>query len=151
MGENKTEPWVQRTEYEIPQIVAPEGGWKKGSLADYFGLPTKVGGIKVSALPARAYCAIYNEFFRDENLKTPCYIHMGEADLQGKNKGNNYDYVTDTECMAAPLKAARYHDLFSSCTIEPQKGPTVNVPLGTMAPVVGAETKRGPRKISCEE
>lgn len=144
MGENKTEPWIQRTEYEIPQIVAPEGGFQKGSLADYFGVPTKVGGIKFSALPARAYCLIWNEFFRDENLKTPCYIHMGEADLNGKNKGNNYDYVTDTECMAAPLKAARYHDLFSSCTIEPQKGPSVTVPLGETAPVIAGNSITSP-------
>lgn len=143
MGENKTEPWIQRTEYEIPQIVSPEGGFKEGSLADYFGIPTKVAGKKFSALPARAYCLIWNEFFRDENLKTPCYIHMGEADITGKNKGNDYDYVTDTECMAAPLKAARYHDLFSSCTIEPQKGPTVTIPLGENAPIIYGETAHG--------
>ena len=37
-----------------PFIEAPEGGFKIGSLADYFGLPTGVANIQVSALPFRA-------------------------------------------------------------------------------------------------
>ena len=41
MGENDTAPWTQTNEYTIPQIVAPETGWKKGSLADYFGFPDR--------------------------------------------------------------------------------------------------------------
>lgn len=29
MGENETAPWIQTNEYEIPQVIAPENGWKK--------------------------------------------------------------------------------------------------------------------------
>lgn len=140
MGENKTEPWAQTTEYEIPQIIAPENGWTKGSLADYMGYPTKIGGYKASALPFRAYALIYNTWFRDQNLKNPCYISMGDADIQGKDiTAQNVDYVTDVEKGAIPCKAAKYHDYFTSCLPEAQKGPAVNVPLGQSAPIIGTD------------
>lgn len=138
MGENKTEPWVQKTEYEIPQIIAPEGGWTKGSLADMMGYPTKVGGYKASALPFRAYALIWNEWFRDQNLKNPCYISMGETDLNGKDiLEENIDYVTDTEKGATMCKVAKYHDYFTSALPEAQKGPAVRLPLGETAPIIG--------------
>lgn len=142
MGENDTAPWAQSNNYEVPQITCPSGGWDKGSLADYFGLPTKVygNGWKCNALPFRAYCKIWNDWFRDENLKTPVYISTGDSDTTGKNKGQNYDPVTDSECGAAPLKAAKLHDLFTSALPQAQKGPTVNVPLGSSAPVYAKPT-----------
>lgn len=137
MGENDTAPWVMPQNYEVPQITCPSGGWAKGSLADYFGLPTGVegDGWKVSALPFRCYCAIWNSWFRDENLKTPVYISHGDSDTTGKNKGNGYDPVTDSECGAAPLKAAKLHDYFTSSLPSSQRGPSVEIPLGTLAPV----------------
>lgn len=149
MGENKTEPWYQPIEYEIPQITPPSGGWTKGSLADYMGYPTKVDGYKASALPFRAYAAIWNSWFRDENLKNPCYISMGDSDVQGVDiLDPNLDYVTDIEKGACPAKAAKYHDYFTSCLLQPQKGPAVNLPLGDSAPVrwtgVGSTTSTYP-------
>lgn len=140
MGENDTAPWAQSNNYEVPQITCPSGGWDKGTLADYFGLPTKVigNGWKCNALPFRAYCKIWNDWYRDENLKTPVYISTGDSDTTGKNKGVNYDPVTDSECGAAPLKAAKLHDLFTSALPQAQKGPSVSVPLGDSAPVIGS-------------
>lgn len=141
MGENDTAPWAQSTNYEIPQITAPSGGWAKGSLADHFGLPTKIygDGWSCNALPFRAYCKIYNDWWLDENLKTPVYITTGDSTTTGKNKGNSYDPVTDTECGAAPLKAAKLHDLFTSALPQAQKGPSVSVPLGKSAPIIGGD------------
>lgn len=142
MGENDTAPWVQTQNYEVPQITCPSGGWDKGSLADYFGLPTSVygSGWKCSALPFRSYCAIYNDWFRDENLVTPVYISTGDSDTTGKNySSSTYDPVTDTECGAKPLKAAKYHDYFTSALPDSQKGVSVQIPLGNSAPVYGAE------------
>ena len=138
MGENDTAPWAQTVEYEVPQVEAPTGGWHKGSLADYFGIPTEIDGFKISALPGRCYCKVYNDWFRDENLKNPLYMSMGDADTTGKDKtteGSNYDPVTDTECLAAPVKAAKFHDYFTSCLPNSQKGAAVKVPLGENAPV----------------
>ena len=142
MGENDTAPWAQTTNYEIPQITCPSGGWAKGSLADHFGLPTNVigNGWKCNALPFRSYCKIFNDWWRDENLVTPVYISTGDSDTTGKNKGQNYDPVTDTECGAAPLKAAKLHDLFTSALPQAQKGPSVSVPLGKEAPVKFGES-----------
>lgn len=141
MGENDTAPWTQTQNYTIPQITCPSGGWAKGSLADYFGLPTGVigNGWKANALPFRAYCKIYNDWFRDENLKTPVYISTGDSDTTGKNKGNSYDPITDTECGAAPLKAAKFHDYFTSALPSTQKGTAVNVPLGSTAPIITSQ------------
>lgn len=147
-GENDTAPWIQNVEYEIPQIVAPENGWTKGSLADYMGYPPKVGGYKASALPFRAYSLIWNEWFRDQNLKNPVYISKGDSDITGVDiLDENYDYVTDTEKGAAPCKAAKYFDYFTSCLPSAQKGPAVTIPLGNEAPVRGSKDSYGPSSL----
>ena len=146
MGQNDSAPWVMPQNYEIPQITCPSGGWAKGSLADYFGLPTGVigNGWKANALPFRCYCKIWNDWFRDENLKTPVYITTGDSDTTGINKGVNYDPVTDTECGAAPLKAAKLHDYFTSGLPSAQRGPAVNIPLGETAPLMGTAQTGAP-------
>lgn len=143
-GENEVTYWEQPTEYEIPQIEAPSGGWNEGSLMDYMGIPIGIDNISVNHLPVRAYCKIVNDWFRDENLKDPCNFNVDETTLTGVNKGLSYDYVTDTQLGAAPFKAAKFHDYFTSALIEPQKGPDVNVPLGSMAPIKGKEPKNLP-------
>ena len=33
-GENNSTYWTQPTEYQVPAIYAPQGGWNKGSVAD---------------------------------------------------------------------------------------------------------------------
>ena len=142
-GENRLTHWEQPVEYEIPQIEAPQGGWNVGSLADYMGLPTGIDNISVSHLPFRAYVQIVNDWYRDENLKDPCHMTTDETTLTGVNKGNNYDYVTDIELGAAPYKAAKWHDYFTSALLEPQKGPDVSIPLGKQAPVVYEAVDQG--------
>lgn len=131
-GENRTTYWEQQIEYEIPQIEAPSGGWAKGSLMDYMGIPTDLDGISINHLPVRAYCKIWEDWFRDENLKDPAFYNTDETTLTGKNVDANYDYVTYTQLGAAPLKAAKFHDYFTSALPEPQKGPDTLIPLGDL-------------------
>ena len=131
-GENE-DPWTQTTEYEIPQIEAPATtGWTEGTLADYMGIPTKVPGLSVNALPLRAYAKIWNDWFRDENLKTNCHIYKDETTRTGVNSGT---YTTDVELGGKPAKAAKFHGYFTGALPEPQKGTPVSIPLGTTAPV----------------
>lgn len=127
MGENKLTAWEQPTEYEIPQIQAPAGGWTEGTIADYMGIPTKVSNISVSSLYFRAYCLIWNEWFRDQNLKDAAMVNMDETTVTGTNSGN---YVTNAQLGALPLKAARFHSYFTSALPEPQKGPDIYLPFG---------------------
>lgn len=137
MGENRTTHWEQETEYSVPQVTAPTGGWAKGTIADYMGIPTKVSGISISSLFFRAYALIWNEWFRDENLKDPCMISLDETTQTGSNGTN---YITDAQNGGMPCKVAKYHDYFTSCLPEPQKGPPVLLPLGENAPVWAAST-----------
>lgn len=132
MGENKTSAYEQPTEYTIPQIKAPVGGWQKGSIADYMGIPTGVENISVSALPFRAYALIYNDWFRDENLVNPAFINMDDATQVGSNGGTT---ETDIQLGGKPAIAAKLADYFTTCLPKPQKGPDVLIPLGQTAPV----------------
>lgn len=132
-GENNTTHWEQPVEYEVPQITAPTGGWAKGTIADYMGIPTKIENISVQALPFRAYCKIWNDWFRDQNLKDPAMISLDETTTAGANTG---DYVTNAEKGALPLKVAKYHDYFTAALPEPQKGPEVTIGLNGYIPVI---------------
>lgn len=123
-GENNTTHWEQPVEYEVPQITAPAGGWAKGTIADYMGIPTLISNISVQALPFRAYCKIWNDWFRDQNLKDPAMISLDETTTAGANTG---DYVTNAEKGALPLKVAKYHDYFTAALPEPQKGPEITI------------------------
>ncbi len=131
-GENTESAWIPQTEYQVPQITAPTGGWNIGTIADYFGIPTGVSGLSVSALPFRAYSLIVNEWFRDQNLKDPLETPKGDATVQGVNTGN---YITDCAKGGLPFKAAKLHDYFTSCLPTPQKGPDVTLSVADFSAV----------------
>ncbi|MCU6703296.1 major capsid protein [Muriventricola aceti] len=135
MGENNESAWIPTTEYEVPQITAPSGGWSIGTIADYMGVPTGVSGLSVNALPFRAYALICNEWFRDENLCDPLNIPLTDATVAGVNTGT---FVTDVAKGGLPYKAAKYRDYFTSCLPAPQKSEDVTIPVsgGANYPVV---------------
>nr|DAV64894.1 MAG TPA: major capsid protein [Microviridae sp.] len=127
-GENTESAWIPETEYQVPQIQSPTGGWNIGTIADYFGIPTGISGLSVSALPFRAYSLICNEWFRDENLKDPLETPVDDTTVVGVNTGN---YITDCAKGGLPFKAAKLHDYFTSCLPGPQKGPDVTLSLAS--------------------
>ena len=136
-GENTDSAWIPQTEYQVPQITAPTGGWNIGTIADYFGIPTGVSGLSVSALPFRAYSLIVNEWFRDQNLKDPLETPKGDATVAGVNTGN---YITDCAKGGLPFKAAKLHDYFTSCLPAPQKGPDVLISTTGFSPLTTSDT-----------
>lgn len=127
-GENNESAWIPETEYAIPQLKSPAGGFEVGTIADYFGLPTGVANLSVSALPFRAYALIMNEWFRDENLMDPLVVPTDDATVTGVNTGT---FVTDVAKGGKPFVAAKYHDYFTSALPAPQKGPDVQIPVAS--------------------
>ena len=130
-GENRDGAWAPTVEYTIPTIESPSGGFAKGTLADYMGLPTGIewkatDPLAPSALPFRGYALICNEFFRDENLTDPLLISLDDANQHGSNGG---DYANDVANGGKPFRAARMHDYFSSCLPSAQKGNAVGIPI----------------------
>lgn len=133
MGQNDSTFWAETTEYTTPVTTAPEGGWNVGTLADYFGIPTGVSGLKVNSLPFRAYAKIWNEWFRDENLQQPVTQSMDDTTTTGVNTGTN---LSDAEAGGLPLKVCKYKDYFTSCLPSPQKSTEpVSMPMSGTAPV----------------
>lgn len=106
----------------FPTITIGGGtGAAVGSLADYLGVPTGVNNIEVSALPFRAYAAIWNEFYRDQDLQTALVI----------DETSGPDSTTSTVLQ----NCAWEKDYFTSARPWEQKGPAITIPLGNTAPI----------------
>lgn len=145
MGQNDSTFWAEKVEYTTPKTTAPTGGWKVGTLADYFGIPTGIENLKVNSLPFRAYAKIWNEWFRDENLQQPVTMSKTDATTAGSNAGTA---LTDAEAGGLPLKVCKYKDYFTSCLPSPQKGEAVTLPMTGAAPIYGYGTASLKEKLN---
>jgi len=97
-----------------------------GSLANLLGIPVfsaEAENVNVSAIPFRAYAAICNEYYRDQDLVDPVGLDI----TSGPDTTTNTDLFT----------AAWEKDYLTSARPFTQKGPAITIPIGDQAPVTG--------------
>lgn len=155
MGENETNAGavISEPSYPVSLINSSTASLAKvttGSIGDYLGLPVGLAGVSgnaanisngvyVSQLPGRAYCLIYSEWFRDQNLISP--VRISGSSGFGSNfaqSGNTY-YGYGSSLF----KAAKESDYFTRALPFAQKGAPVTLPLGNLAPVVAGTLNSG--------
>lgn len=117
------------TDFLIPKLTTPVGGYALSTLPDYFGLPHLVNNMEnVSALPFRGYNLIYNEWYRDQNLQDSLPVSRGD--------GPDTFGLTNGYCQ----QRNKRHDYFTSCLPWPQKGPSIPIPSSSSVPVTSGTT-----------
>lgn len=138
-GENTSSPWIPQVTYQLPTISAPSGGFAVGGIADHLEYPVGVNWSATdknapTSLPIRGYALICDQFWRDQNLSDPLNIPLGDSNQTGTNGSS---YINDVANGGALFKAAKFHDVFTSCLPGPQKHQAVEFPLvsGVYAPV----------------
>lgn len=108
-------------DYSVPTYtntgqIDPDVFTGSDGLFNYLGIPVSEANVftEISALPARAYNLIWNEWFRDQNMQDSVVVDIddGPDDIA--------DYIM--------LKRGKRHDYFTSCLPWPVKSDEVTVP-----------------------
>lgn len=151
MGENDKK-WTQTTEFVPPKLAVGGtsgsfgstyryGSVEPQSLLQYLMLPAFANSSKksfdVSALCLNAYCKIWNDWFRSENLidEVPFYtgdgyIPQAYLNAYGSFMSNNFGINVDMKESNSCLKVAKFADYFTRALPQPQKGADVLIPAG---------------------
>jgi len=136
-GENESGSWAITTEKEIPMFKT-DATHTVGihDINCHMGLRPLSQIKDFSQMGVRAYIRTYNYWFRDQNLIAPLTMYDDDSD-------RTLDGTTLTG--GTMLKAAKFHDYFTSALPQAQKtDPTaqgiyagITIPIGTTAPVKG--------------
>lgn len=151
MGEND-KAWTDSTEY-VPPILRIgsstdeiSGSLRFGSIApqsilNYLGIPAfnenEKKAISISLLPFNAYCKVWNDWFRSENLideipiyKNDGYVPRSYTDSYYSFTGGNFGSYVGINNSDSCLKVAKFADYFTRALPQPQKGADVLIPAG---------------------
>ena len=101
------------------------------SLSHYLGKPYTAGSsVKVDFFKERGYYIIWNEHYRAQQVQNPVLLDTSSNIGIGTLNGSPLYF------SSYPLNVGKKMDYFTSCTLQPQYGPTVTLPLGSYAPLV---------------
>lgn len=130
-GENKDSAWAVKNPPSIPCFQNTEATGNialHDNVCAYLYLPVgedlKENIKDISLLPARAFALIYDEWFRDENNIQPMNIQKGDAVLSEKLNNNPW---SENNYLGKCPSVAKFHDYFTTCLPNPQKGDPVEI------------------------
>lgn len=119
MGERKNPS--DSIDYLTPIVQSGDSGFTRYGLFDYLSIPPAISNLWTLAFYARSYNLCWNEWYRDENLQESVTVKTDDG--------------PDDESIYTILPRGKRGDYFTSALPQPQKGPGVELPLGSFAPI----------------
>lgn len=148
MGENDNAWTDNQQEIFVPQVFSSGSSgsvfYTESDLAGYLGVPVRKtilnnnAGLTINALPFRAYCKIWNDWFRDQNTQKTIFYNTNSANVDMKNYTSTYNstsFLTNLQYGRDLAPVNKYNDYFTSCLPGPQKGDPVSIGLAGTAPI----------------
>lgn len=146
-GANKTSAGYQSTTYYKP-VARFDNPVVVGSLSHQLGKPTKANGeldadgkhyYVANILKERCYYLIWSEYFRAQQITNPVLVNVSDSlDSNGVSSkiGSWNGSQIDPGSASSLMKVSKDFDVFTACTMDPQYGNAVELPLGTKAPIM---------------
>lgn len=155
LGESPKDKYLNPVEYTLPRwdghLGEEYGPVPFKSILDYLGYPAGNIVPEINSLKIRGFCQIWNEYFRDQNLQNAIDVQTDQSTvnlsqavgssvfnpelptgylaLENYYAGSTPDfYVTSSAAGGVLPPVNKLHDLFTSATLEAQKGDPVPIP-----------------------